>query len=89
MITVTTILYREEGEATDAELPEPTYWRAGCALVDFGSQEPSLMVSSSGQRYPSQEAAHAAMRSQALEKIRERGRREPEDQIQWKVQIGS
>ena len=89
MITVTIILYADEGQAAAIGALSSTYWRASCALIDFGSQGPSLMVSSSGQRYQSQEAAHAAMRSLALKKIRERGRHESEEQIQWKLQIGA
>ncbi len=37
--------------------------------------------------YLSSEAAHAASRAEALEKIRARGRTEPEDEIVWKLQV--
>ncbi len=42
---------------------------------------------SSATIYPSPEAAHAASRVEALEKIRVRGHTEPEDGIVWKLQV--
>ncbi|MGH7258126.1 MAG: hypothetical protein ACREIM_07090 [Nitrospiraceae bacterium] len=66
--------------------PASTTWRIHTCVVDFGEREGPLMFSSA-TIYPSPEAAHAASRAQALEKIRARGHSEPEDGIVWKLQV--
>lgn len=60
--------------------------RVHTCVVDFGTQENQLMFSLAAG-YPSPEAAHAASRAEAIEKIRARGHTEPEDEILWKLEV--
>ena len=65
MIIVTTMLYADTDHGANDSQP-PTYWRASCALIDFGETESNILLSSMRERHASQEAAHTDMRCLAL-----------------------
>ena len=86
MIKVVTTVHKHNDSRNDKDTKRHSTWRIHTCVVDFGNQESQLMFSPAGV-YPSAEAAHAASRAEALEKIRARGHTEPEDEIIWRLHV--
>ena len=78
MIQVTTSIHKSGDPANDT-------WRIHVCVVDVGTQKPIFRFSPAAS-YPSAEAALAASRIEALEKIRALGHT-PENEIVWKHQV--
>jgi hypothetical protein len=62
MVIVTTMLYGDKDQGANDSQPTP-YWRASCALIDFGETDSNILISSMREPYASQESAHAEMRA--------------------------
>ena len=77
VITVTTSIHKSADPGNDT-------WRIHTCVIDLGTQESPLMFSLA-TAYPSADAAHAASRAEALERIRAHGY-ELEDGIVWELQ---
>ncbi len=80
MVIVTTMLYGDKDQGANDSQPT-TYWRASCALIDFGETDSNILISSMREPYASQESAHAEMRCLALKTIQERGRNDDGTQL--------
>ncbi len=83
MIQVTTSIHKSIHKSGG---PANATWRIHVCAVDFGTQQGLIMFSPAAS-YPSAEAAQAANRIEALEKIRAWGHTEPEHEIVWKTQV--
>jgi len=66
--------------------PANDTWRIHICAIDFGTQE-AIFRFSPAASYSSAQAALAASRTEALEKIRALGHTEPENEIVWKRQV--
>ncbi|MET0515122.1 MAG: hypothetical protein ABW047_07330 [Nitrospiraceae bacterium] len=79
MIQVTTSIHKSGDPANDT-------WRIHICAVDFGTQAAVFRFSPAAS-YPSAEAALAASRIEALEKIRALGHIDAENEIVWKHHV--
>lgn len=85
MIMVITVVCKVPGVGGGKKSDQSRAWRLDSCTIDLGQTE-KLQLPVSSQLYGSPEIAHAALRVHALEAIRQYGRREPEDEILWRLQ---
>lgn len=85
VITVTTVVCEVPSMAGGETPSTPGSWRVESCTIDLGPDE-KLRLPVSSHLYGTPEIAHAAWRAHALEAIRQYGRREPEDEILWRLQ---
>lgn len=85
VITVTTVVCDVPCVAGGETPSMPGSWRVESCTIDLGQDE-KLQLPVSSHLYGTPEIAHVAWRAHALEAIRQYGRREPEDEILWRLQ---